>query len=205
MDLLDSLRKHDLERLAALLEAGADPNVEDRDPPNFRPLHIAIDELEEGGSVEALVLLLCSGAEVDAWDGGKSATPLLMAVFRRQHVAVMLLLAAGADPNVVGAEGDSPLRWCVEQRDHALAATLLRCGAKRSIDFAGGPSGMTALGRAAWLLDLPMVELLLNAGAGRLALDADQRTALDRLPPDPEEPEARKARAAILARLSARK
>jgi ankyrin repeat protein len=146
----------------------------------------AIEALEDGGSVEALVLLLRHGARADAWDAEKEATPLLMALFRRQREAVRLLLTCNADPNVVGAEGDSPLRWCVEQRDIETASLILRCGGWRTIDAARGPSGMTALGRAASQLDLSMVKLLLSAGADPRALDADDRTALQRLPPPSE-------------------
>ncbi|RKH49012.1 ankyrin repeat domain-containing protein [Corallococcus sp. AB050B] len=181
--LFDALENNDLAQLSTLLSGGADPDALRPDATQWRPLHAAIEQLEAGGSMDALVLLLRQGASVDAWDGHHDATPLLMALFRDQREATRLLLAAGADPTLVGAEGDSPLRWCVERRDHEMAALLLRCGAARTLDEAGGPSGMTALGRAASQLDVPMMQLLLEAGAEPAALDADRRTARERRPP----------------------
>ena len=59
---------------------------------------------------------------------------------------------------------------------------------------------MTALGLAASRLDVPMLELLLQAGAEPEALDADSRTARECLPPrEPHNQEAWDAAAALLA------
>jgi uncharacterized protein len=181
-ELFDAIEQHDLDRLVALLRGGADPNAVKSTPPGWTPLHASIEELEEDGSVEALVHLLRHGAQVDAWDSGHDATPLLMAIFRGQLEAVRVLLAAGADPNVVGSEGDSPLRWAVEQGDTETAALLLRCGADATIDEARGPSGMSALGRAASRLDAALVALLLRYGADPNAPDVDDRTPRQRMP-----------------------
>ena len=181
-NLFEAIEQHDLQQLAALLTLGSDPNVIQEREPGWRPLHAAIEELEHGASIEALVLLLRHAAVVDAWDAAQDATPLLMAIFRSQLEAVRMLLANGADPNVVGGEGDSPLRWSVEQEDHEMAAMLLRCGAGSTINGAGGPSGMTALGRAASRLNIPMIKLLLDFGADPEALDAEGHTARQHLP-----------------------
>ena len=183
MDLFTAIESHDLDRIAELLSGNIDLNVLRPDQLGWTPLHESIEQLEDGGSIEALVMLLRHGALVNTWDADHESTPLLIALFREQPNAVHLLLAAGADPNVVGSEGDSPLRWYVEQGDYDGAAMLLRCGATETIDGFGGPSGMTALGRAAHRLDLRMIELLLRAGADPEALDADRFTARRRLPP----------------------
>lgn len=129
-DLFAAIEAHDLDGIAALLAAGARPDVLQQGAPGWTPLHAAVEELEHGGGVEPLVLLLRAGAPVDAWDRGHDATPLRMALFRGQDEAVRLLLAAGADPNVVGAEGDSPLR-CGATRtiDVPMAALLVTAGA----------------------------------------------------------------------------
>lgn len=186
-ELFEAIADADMDRLARLLSHGADANALREDAPFWRPLHEAIEQLEWGGDVEALVLLLRHGAAVDGWDVDHDTTPLLMALFRNQPEAVRILLAAGADPNCSGGEGDSPLRWCVERRDYDTASMLLRCGAHKSIDDAGGLGGMTALGRAASLLDVPMIQLLLRAGANPDAIDDDYRTARERMPPrDPD-------------------
>src|SRR5882724_4117717 len=106
-----------------------------------------------------------------------------MALYREQLNAVYLLLAAGANTNVRGLEGDSPLRVAVERGDVSIAATLLRCGARTTINEPGGATGASALGIAAMRLDVPTIALLLQSGADPAALDADRLSARDRLPP----------------------
>jgi ankyrin repeat protein len=199
MNVFDAIESHDLNQLRSALSGGADPNAIQGGVPGFTPLHAAIEEIENGGSVEALILLLRHGAAVDGWDAKHDSTPLLMALFRGQRDATEVLLAARADVNVLGGEGDTPLRWCVERGDYDMAATLLRCGATKSIDDAGGPSGMTALGRAASQLDLRMMELLLQMGANPDALDADGWSAERRLPATVQRATDRNAALALLA------
>lgn len=186
IDLHDAIRSHDLARLAARLAAGDNPDALDPEEPRWSALHAAIEELEDGGDLEALALLVRCGASVDTWDGHHDSTPLLMAIFRGQREAALLLLAAGACPNVAGAEGDTPLTVCSERGDTRMAATLIRFGAGATINQAGGPTGMSALGHAASRLDLDMIELLVSAGASLDAQDADRRLARERLPPRTE-------------------
>lgn len=181
--LHDAVERHDLQGLRTLLEGGADPDVCAPESPQWSALNAAIEELAEGGPLQAVELLLAHGAAINGADGPRDFTPLMLAILTRQPPAARLLLAAGADPNVVGAEGDSALRLAVEQDDRDLAALLLSHGADRTIDGAGGPSGMNALGRAASRLNIEMIRLLLEAGARPEALDADYRTAYERLPP----------------------
>jgi ankyrin repeat protein len=187
--IFDAIESYDLDRLSLVLAGGGDPNARKAVPPHWSPLHEAINELEDGGPIEALVLLLRHGADVEGTEGD---TPLLMALYRAQPEAVHLLLAAGANTNVHGPEGDSPLRVAVGRGDRGTAATLLRCGAQATINEAGAPTGASALGIAAMRLDVPMIALLLQAGADPDALDADHLTARDRLPSrTPENAQAR--------------
>src|SRR4051794_33621189 len=134
MAIFDAIEAHDLDRLASALAAGDDPNAPKPTSPHWAPLHEAIEQLEDGGSIEALVLLLRHGANVE---GSEGDTPLLMALYRTQPEAVHVLLAAGAETNVRGTEGDSPLRVAVERGDLATAAMLLRCGARKTINDVG--------------------------------------------------------------------
>ena len=179
-DVFDAIGSHDLDCLASLLIGGSDPNAVKPVPPHWSPLHEAINELEDGGAIEALILLLRYGARVEDCEGD---TPLLMALYREQQDAVYLLLAAGANTNVRGLEGDSPLRVAIERGDVSIAATLLRCGARTTINEPGGPMGASALGIAAMRLDVSAIALLLQSGADPAALDADHLSARDRLPP----------------------
>ncbi len=193
--LLEAIQTRDVDRLAQLLAAGADPNeggksryIEDQD----FPLQAAIGELqaygendhgkpERAGPIDAIVLLLRHGARVKGWDVNNERDPLFLAVFNNHIDAVPLLLAAGADPNVRDDEGDSPLRFCAEKGYLEMARLLLLCGATKTIHEGGGPAGMNALGYAATRLHVDMVRLLLAHGADPLVGDADDITVFRRL------------------------
>jgi hypothetical protein len=71
----------------------------------------------------------------------------------------------------------------VAEGDRETAELLLRHGAAKTINTFGAPGGLTALGIAASRLDIPMIELLLKAGADPDVLDEDFSTARQRLPP----------------------
>jgi ankyrin repeat protein len=201
IELFQSIEQHNVKRLAELLSRGADPNGPHVQQPSWSPLKAAIEELAEGGPIEAVVLLLRHGASVDGPAVGAEATPLLVAVSLRLLNAAQILLAAGADPNANDDEGDSPLRLSVEQSDCAMVALLLLCGASATVNSTGGPSGMTALGRAVSNLSVPIVELLVSAGADPDVLDADRQSAHDRMPPrDAVDPKVWDTLKAMLAR-----
>ncbi|AFZ26906.1 hypothetical protein Cylst_4851 [Cylindrospermum stagnale PCC 7417] len=93
MDLFEAIETQNLDRIAELLSRKADPNSLRSESPGWTPLHEAIEQLEDGGAIETLVLLLRHGAAVDTWDANHDSTPLLMALFREQKEAVRLLLA----------------------------------------------------------------------------------------------------------------
>jgi ankyrin repeat protein len=181
-ELFSAIEKHDMGRVTDLLARGADPNATETEWRAWRPLHTAIDEQDEGASIDLVKLLMDRGADVNGWDGRHEASALLMAVFRNNKDVMRLLLDAGADPNVRSGEGNSPLRWAVEQGDIEMARMVLDAGAGKTMDEFGEPRGLTALGLAVERMDLPMIQLLLDAGADREARDWDNRTARERLP-----------------------
>jgi hypothetical protein len=82
------------------------------------------------------------------------------------------------------------------------AALLLRASAIRTVNEYGGLRGLTALGIAAKNLDIPMIRLLLEAGADRESRDEDAKLPLERLPAMSPANEAawRAARALLLVR-----
>ena len=181
--LIDAIDSGDLDRVAKLLAAGADPNA--TRPSDYTPLQNAVEESQppgELGALDVMVLLLRHGALVDGRDGPEDATPLLRAVQRNHIEAVRLLLAAGADPNVRDHEGDSPLRICLQKGYLEMARLLLLCGANKAIHAPdGGGPDMTALGNAAYFLNVDMVKLLLAFGADPNVLDNDRYTVFELL------------------------
>lgn len=201
--LLEAIQAHDVERLAALLATGADPNEngKSRRGNDIFPLLAAIWELEDfgeddpggpepAGPIDSVVLLLRHGAKVNGWDVNKDGDPLLTVVLMNNIDAARLLLAHGADPNVRDDVGYSPLRWCAYKGYLEMAQLLLRCGATKLIDDWGGDSAMTALGLAARELNVDMVKLLLAYGADPQARDIDDCSPLDclRFVASPEDP-----------------
>lgn len=181
-DIFAAIETGDLHRLSRLLREDADPNR-----PHLKlkycPLHAAIFELDSGGPLEALDVLIDAGADVNRVDGRvDGAPPLLAALQDGQTAAARKLLARGADPKIVGRLGDSPLRLCAERDDVEMAALLLDRGAVGTINEAGGLSGMNALGHAVSNLSSPMVDLLVRSGADPSALDIDYQIARSHLP-----------------------
>jgi uncharacterized protein len=183
--LYEGIESGNVDRVAELLAAGADPNM--TRPRYYTPLQDAVCELEAGsenepgGPLDAIVLLLRYGADVNRWDEDHETTPLLLAVQRNHIEAVRILLAAGADPNVRSNVGDSPLRWCAEKGYLEMARLLLLCGATKTIHEGGTPAGMNALGLAATRLQVDMVRLLLAFGADPRIGDTDDMTTFRRL------------------------
>lgn len=181
-ELFDAIERHDTDAVALLLARGIDPNAMPAGI-DYPPLHAAIFELDFGGSINTLDLLIRAGADVNRMDRRTDgASPVLAAVLDGQAEAAHRLLVAGADPNTSGRLGDSPLRVSSERDDLATADLLLRHGADSTIDVSGGPSGMHALGHAVSNLSARMVELLLQAGADPTAVDLDGQTARQYLP-----------------------
>ena len=193
-EMFEAIHQRDAQRVGSLLSRSTDPNAPSTTLPRMRPLKAAIEEVYHGGSPDVMLdiigRLIQHGADVNARDDEHHLTPLLAAIYWNNRDAARLLLKAGADPNVVNRNRESPLSMAVEQDDLDTAALLLRHGAEQSINSFGGVGGMTPLGVAASNLNIPMMRLLLEAGADPETQDADRQTARDYLPPraqsDPE-------------------
>jgi hypothetical protein len=205
--LLEAIQTRNVDRVAALLAAGAEPNEPGksryRSGGNRLPLHAAISELrafeaidpyppKPAGPIDSVVLLLRYGAKVTDWDMSREMGPLWDAVMMNHVEAVRLLLAAGAEPNLRDNEGVSPLRFCAQNGLLEMARLLLHCGADKIIHESGGPAGMYALGLAVTRFHVEMVRLLLVHGADPNVADDDWMTVFDqlRLMDPPEDPAA---------------
>jgi hypothetical protein len=92
----------DVERVARLLDAGADPNG--RTTEGSTPLMVAA-QLDRATLAAAL---LDAGADVNAQDK-RGATALMYAAAERSIQVVTLLLKAGADPNIRTRDGRTVL------------------------------------------------------------------------------------------------
>ncbi len=182
LELFRAIAEHDIAGVGRALDAGSDPDAVQSDWPYWRPLHLAIEEIDDGGPLDTVILLLRRGADVDGRDGQRDATPLLMACLRQQWETVRVLLAGGARVDVVGLEGDTPLSATVEAGPLDSVRLLLRCGAGATLNRATGIDGITPLGAAARRLDVELIDVLLQAGAEPDRADLDRRLAVQRMP-----------------------
>lgn len=184
--LKEAINARDIDGLARLLAAGESPNLSP-ETLSYTPLAGAVTSLQTlpngtpPGSIDAVVLLLRYGADVNALDKEHSETALSLAVEIKHLPAMRLLLSAGADPNVGYIDAETPLGFCARRGFHEMARLLLRCGATETIDKYGGSAGMNPLGYAASQLDVEMVKLMLEFGADPDVLDLDYESARDRI------------------------
>lgn len=133
--------------LPILLEAGADPNLVNEDGQSALhavSLHSANDLNDEAFAADAIAQLVAAGADVSVRDH-RERTPLSLAAFRGNAVAVEALLAAGADSDARSEDGNTPLIMAARQGYLHAAIALLEGGADRGIR---NDSGRTALDEA---------------------------------------------------------
>jgi ankyrin repeat protein len=115
--------------IATLLKAGADPNRANKNKQS--PLMHAVAR----NKINIVKLLLDSGADVDAQDN-TGGTPLLYAAYQDfldskhqekviNNEIVKILLAAGANPNLLTVDQDSPIMWAVTRGKADTAKLLL--------------------------------------------------------------------------------
>ena len=167
--LLFATREGDIERALALLEAGADANTApeetDRDQ---RPVLMLAALLPD---TRLLRSLIAKGADVNRCSGGIS--PLLAATRDSWHgraEAVMTLLANGANPLAVDAEGNSALHGAVMSAEPGVAAMLLDAAAPINALNKAGISPLAAACRAA---NWTQAKFLLEHGAKPTLPDAE--------------------------------
>ncbi len=152
------------EKIALLLEAGADPNTRDRDANT--PLHLVARGVAARAEIAATTLL-AAGADVNA-PNSEGRTPLHNAV--GSPPMMLLLLQAGADLNARTHLGETPLHMAADRvRNSAGITTLVEAGAEldaRTID------GRTPLHVARQTHRPAAVRKLLEFGADPSARDA---------------------------------
>lgn len=183
-DIFKIIQVQNINILAKILEQGVNPNIHMQSAPFWTPLQAAIDEIDDGGTIQIVQLLIQFGADVNAWNLLQDSNPLIMAIWGGHDQVTRLLLEAGANPNVKDSEGNSPLRFSVNQENVEVVKLLLKYGVQSTLDRAGGFGGMNALGIAVHKMNIPIIEILLDAGANPEVTDNDHRKPIERIPKD---------------------
>lgn len=119
LDLVRAAAAGDVDRLAQLLQAGADPNVVGTD---WRaPLHHAVLL----GRLDMVTVLVRAGARVD-WQDADKVTPLILAAHGNYPGIAEYLILAGADPLVADRWGRRALDYALMRGKNDAVARMLR-------------------------------------------------------------------------------
>jgi len=116
--LAQAVEDRHLDRAATLLSKGADPNHRSQ-PWNWPIICSAHD------NPEMLDLLITSGADIDASEGNKHYTPLMLAVRNHQLPAVGYLLKAGADRSLQSFAGLMALDYAIDEGNGSITSLLI--------------------------------------------------------------------------------
>jgi ankyrin repeat protein len=129
------------------------------------------------GDLDRIVAHVDEDPSLVASTSGDGFAPLHLAAFFGRHDAVRLLLARGADPDVVGKGWmtGTPLHAAASARHAEVVGTLLEAGANPDVRQSGG---WTPLHSAAHNGDAATLELLLAAGADVQLVNDDGATVL---------------------------
>jgi ankyrin repeat protein len=100
---------------------------------------------------------------------------LLSAAERGDRAAAVALLAKGANPNIIGADGTTPIMYAATNDDVELVRALIRAGADVK---AKNHFGTSAITEAAIIGSTPILDALLKAGADPNTRNPEGETAL---------------------------
>ena len=153
--ILEAVGRADLSRLAALLDAGADPNTVHPTVGNS-PLYNACFS----DRVDVVHLLLARGADPNkrlvycSPVDGRVEEDLVALMFARSEGVAAALLAAGADANAQDKQGRTPLMRAVLAGTVEQVRLLISSGARVSArDHKGSTAADAVQARLQWLRD----------------------------------------------------
>ncbi|MBC8134612.1 MAG: ankyrin repeat domain-containing protein [Fibrella sp.] len=132
----------------------------------------------QGGSVEAVRLLLDAGEPPDSIDTDNGYTPLMVAVVSGHADVVRLLLTCGADPTLRNTNGGNALASAIHYANPAVGDKSWKPGHDEILTLILATNPALDLRQAAALGDAGAVQKLLDAGANVNDEDPFGRTAL---------------------------
>lgn len=162
-DIVKATQYGAIHRVKELIEAGWDVNQPDTDTVTL--LHWAAINNRK----DIIKYFIEKGAIVDAVGGELNGTPLHWAARQGHLGAVVLLMGAGADPNLRDAEGCACIHLAAQFGHTAVVGYFIARGVNPDSQ---DRSGMTALMWCAWkIVALDPVRLLITLGANTRVVD----------------------------------
>ena len=168
--LFEAARDGNLSAISQLINQGANVNAKisysevfdtwSRRFYDYTPLSVAAEK----GRLEAILLLLKRGADIEGTDG-QGNTALVVAAGAGQLESVKLLLKKGAKIDNPGRFNTTALLEAADEGKTEMVRLLLEKGA--DIEFQGSPRGYRPLHAAASEGHLATIDLLLQKGAKR--------------------------------------
>jgi len=151
-ELSDAVRADDLDKVNALIAAGADVK---KGGTFGTPLHTAVAR----GNVDIVKALLDAGANIEA-KGVGAAHPLHFAALSNQPAAATLLIQRGAKIEARNSEEMTPLMLAAVNGKVEVAEVLIDAGA----DLTASNKRYSVAEYAAFIGSIPVVKLLLSKG-----------------------------------------
>jgi len=148
-----------------LLDQGADINRITLDYSSYTALHLAVSKLH----LDAINVLLAAGADTELYTAtGCCGTAFHLAASMGDLSVCSTLVSAGSDVTAESEEGSTPLHYLAQSQSQEAAQIVKLILEKKVAELdinAKDWEGYTPLHKAAETGDLPIVELLLEAGA----------------------------------------
>lgn len=154
-----------------LLDAGASANE------SWGKGTTILYEAAQQGHDPIVKSLIERGADVNAVSNNNGWTPLMISVAEGHASTAVILLQAGAKPNVANSQGRSALMFAAWYGNKEIVAMLLKAGADPNL-VPNDKEGMTALIAATKKKNKDVVAILLNGGANPNVKDKSGKAAI---------------------------
>ena len=171
--LMTALEEGNEDAINVLLTAGSHQNIADADGDTC--LHYAARKYNWKLVAEVLHALISHGVDVNTTNKN-NVTVLMIACFRGNTAAIPVLLNAGADANIVDADGFACLHYAAQ---NYLCTEVLQALISHGVDVnTTSKNSVTVLMTACNNGNTDAIHVLLNAGADANIVDADGDTCL---------------------------
>lgn len=127
-DLLEACLKQQIKNVRLLLNAGADPDMEDEDGATLLGIMASL------GFLDVIKVLLENGADINTRSDVTGYTPLYVAVMRNNQRVVDYLVQKGADVSIRNKAGMNPFIAACWSEDVALVNILINYAADKEIE-----------------------------------------------------------------------